>query len=85
MHQLNENLHFWSPLASAMGREKWLSADSALHSPVHFDNVREPCYTPFMKQIITAKLKLQTTHAQFQALRTTQLAYRDAFASPNGL
>src|SRR6202162_5767529 len=31
-----------------------------------------------MKQIITAKLKLQTTHAQFQALRTTQLAYRDA-------
>jgi hypothetical protein len=40
--------------------------------------VREPCYTSFMKQIITAKLKLQTTHAQFQALRTTQLAYRDA-------
>ena len=31
-----------------------------------------------MKQIITAKLKLHTTHAQFQALRTTQVAYRDA-------
>src|SRR5437867_5035730 len=31
-----------------------------------------------MKQIITAKLKLHTTHEQFQALRTTQLAYRDA-------
>jgi putative transposase len=31
-----------------------------------------------MKQIITAKLKLHTTPAQFQALRTTQLAYRDA-------
>src|SRR5213083_2065714 len=31
-----------------------------------------------MKQIITAKLKLQTDPAQFQALRTTQLAYRDA-------
>ena len=31
-----------------------------------------------MKQIITAKLKLQTTKEQFQALRTTQLAYRDA-------
>ena len=31
-----------------------------------------------MKQIITAKLKLHPTHAQFQALRTTQLAYRDA-------
>src|SRR6266581_6725548 len=31
-----------------------------------------------MKQIITAKLKLMTTPEQFQALRQTQLAYRDA-------
>jgi putative transposase len=31
-----------------------------------------------MKQIITAKLKLHTDPAQFQALRRTQLAYRDA-------
>ena len=31
-----------------------------------------------MQQIITAKLKLITTADQFQALRTTQLAYRDA-------
>ncbi|HEX6557113.1 MAG TPA: transposase [Ktedonobacteraceae bacterium] len=31
-----------------------------------------------MKQIITAKLKLDTTTQQSQALRTTQLAYRDA-------
>jgi putative transposase len=31
-----------------------------------------------MKHIITAKLKLHTTPEQFQALRTTQLAYRDA-------
>jgi putative transposase len=31
-----------------------------------------------MQQIITAKLQLNTTPAQFQALRTTQLAYRDA-------
>jgi putative transposase len=31
-----------------------------------------------MKQIITAKLKLHTTPEQFQALRQTQLAYRDA-------
>jgi transposase len=31
-----------------------------------------------MKQIITAKLKLQTDPAQFTALRRTQLAYRDA-------
>ncbi len=31
-----------------------------------------------MQQIITAKLKLNTTTDQFQALRTTQLAYRDA-------
>ncbi len=31
-----------------------------------------------MQQIITAKLKLLTTTAQFQALRAAQLAYRDA-------
>src|SRR5689334_1198151 len=31
-----------------------------------------------MQQIITAKLKLITTPDQFAALRTTQLAYRDA-------
>src|SRR5215831_13555201 len=34
-------------------------------------------YTPLMKQIITAKLKLHTTQKQFTALRQTQLAYRD--------
>ncbi len=31
-----------------------------------------------MKQVLTAKLKLLTTLEQFQALRRTQLAYRDA-------
>ena len=31
-----------------------------------------------MKQVITAKLKLHTSPEQFAALRTTQLAYRDA-------
>src|SRR6266581_3478208 len=31
-----------------------------------------------MKTVITAKLKLLTSPAQFQALRHTQLAYRDA-------
>jgi predicted transposase len=34
-----------------------------------------------MQQIITVKLKLHTTPAQFQALRATQLAYRDALNS----
>src|SRR6266699_114977 len=34
-----------------------------------------------MKTVITAKLKLHTTPEQFQALRTTQLAYRDALNS----
>jgi IS605 OrfB family transposase len=34
-----------------------------------------------MRQVITAKLKLQTDGAQFQALRATQLAYRDALNS----
>lgn len=31
-----------------------------------------------MKTVIIAKLQLQTTPEQFAALRTTQLAYRDA-------
>src|SRR5256714_8851031 len=35
-------------------------------------------YTRAMKTVITAKLKLHTTQEQFQALRATQLAYRDS-------
>ena len=35
-------------------------------------------YTCSMKHTLTAKLKLHTNSAQFQALRATQLAYRDA-------
>ncbi len=35
-------------------------------------------YNLSMKQTLTAKLKLKTTPEQFAALRTTQLAYRDA-------
>jgi len=35
-------------------------------------------YICSMKQLMTAKLKLHTTPEQFKALRTTQLAYRDA-------
>ena len=35
-------------------------------------------HTCSMKQMITAKLKLHPAASQFQALRTTQLAYRDA-------
>src|SRR5260221_9228792 len=43
------------------------------------DNVHQSCYlTQVMKTTLTAKLKLQTTPDQFQALRHTQLAYRDA-------
>ena len=39
------------------------------------------CYHTTMKQMFTAKLKLHTTPDQFEALRTTQLAYRDALNS----
>src|SRR6266699_1625782 len=43
------------------------------------DNVQQSCYlTQVMKTTLTAKLKLQTDPAQFQALRHTQLAYRNA-------
>ena len=34
--------------------------------------------TGCMRTVLTAKLKLHTTPAQFRALRQTQLAYRDA-------
>jgi putative transposase len=48
-------------------------------APMPVDNVHHPCYrTHVMKTTITAKLKLQTDPAQFQALRHTQLAYRGA-------
>jgi hypothetical protein len=36
-----------------------------------------------MQQIVTAKLQFITTPAQFQALRTTQLAYREALNAMN--
>src|SRR5262245_24138957 len=36
------------------------------------------CHTACMIITVTAKLKLFTTPEQFQALRATQLAYRDA-------
>jgi len=43
------------------------------------DNFQQLYYhTQVMKTTITAKLKLHTDPAQFQALRHTQLAYRDA-------
>lgn len=43
-----------------------------------FDKRVNILYTREMKHIITAKLQLQTTAEQFEALRHTQLAYRDA-------
>lgn len=55
-----------------------------IRAPFHFthyavfDKRVNICYTRAMKQIITAKLKLHTDAQQFQALRQTQLAYRDA-------
>jgi putative transposase len=52
-----------------------------IHASYSFGKAREICYTCAMKQIIIAKLKLHTDHTQFQALRTTQLAYRDALNS----
>jgi putative transposase len=62
-----------------MGRKKWLPAGRKNFTPTKlFDICVNMCYTPLMKQIRTAKLKLHTTPEQFQALRTTQLAYRDA-------
>ena len=47
-------------------------------SSIPFDNPMSIWYTRSMKHTLTAKLKLHTTPDQFQALRATQLAYRDA-------
>jgi putative transposase len=49
-----------------------------LFTDTALDILCEMLYTCSMKQMLTAKLKLHTDPAQFQALRTTQLAYRDA-------
>jgi putative transposase len=49
-----------------------------VHTLCPFDIFCELLYTCSMKVTITAKLKLHTTPEQFQALRQTQLAYRDA-------
>ncbi len=59
--------------------EEWRAAAAGKHSHLfEFDICVNTCYSSLMKQIITAKLKLHTDHAQFAALRQTQLAYRDA-------
>src|SRR5438876_1047268 len=62
-----------SPPASSRGKELALPSHLFL-----FDTFVNICYTPLMKTIITAKLKLHPDSAQFQALRHTQLAYRAA-------
>src|SRR5260370_2847519 len=50
-----------------------------MYSPTYaLDICANICSTRAMKQLMTAKLKLHTDAAQFQALRATQLAYRDA-------
>src|SRR6266699_6293923 len=77
-HNVQQSSILESP-AFMHGEKRWLSADREdPHSPVPIDKMHEPRYPPLMKQLITDKLKLQTTPAQFQALRATQLAYRDA-------
>ena len=50
----------------------------AIFTGCALDILCETEYTYSMKQTLTAKLKLHTGASQFQALRTTQLAYRDA-------
>jgi putative transposase len=58
--------------------QTWGGIGTNIHAYMIIDISREIRYTCSMKQTITAKLKLHTTPAQFAALRTTQLAYRDA-------
>src|SRR5947209_11579221 len=48
-----------------------------LHINISLDISVRICENRTMKQMLTAKLKLNTTKEQFQALRQAQLAYRD--------
>src|SRR6266851_9936994 len=67
-------VHTWGGMASpyeGLGGAGMFTDDE-------IDILCEILYTCSMKQMITAKLKLQTSREQFQALRATQLAYRDA-------
>ena len=45
---------------------------------MHLDIAVKIWHTCSMKQVLSAKLKLKTSPAQFAALRQTQLTYRDA-------
>jgi hypothetical protein len=64
-----------SPLAKDQGRNCHVHGFSHIFN---IDKSSEMSYPCMMKQLIAAKLKLHTDPQQFQALRTTQLAYRDA-------
>ena len=64
-----------------MGTPRRYALAHTIFTDAAFDILCETLYTCPMKQMITAKLKLHTAASQFQALRTTQLAYRDALNS----
>src|SRR6266851_4312510 len=66
------------PLGFSQGRNSPLPQQRNTHQNILVDNLMKLRYTPLMKVTLTAKLKLHTTPEQFQALRATQLAYRDA-------
>src|ERR1700676_55697 len=76
-----------SPLSPNVARCPWLQPRGR-QPPCQQAEIRSsvfPLYLPVkiwyscsMKQMLTAKLKLHTTPEQFQKLRQTQLAYRDA-------
>ncbi len=67
-------VHAWGGMASP---ELGLELDE-LFTATMLDFLCEILYICSMKQLMTAKLKLHTDQGQFQVLRTTQLAYRDA-------
>ncbi len=58
--------------------QEWGGIDADFTHSIIFDKCVKLRYTHPMKQVISAKLKLYTDPTQFQALRQTQLAYRDA-------
>src|SRR2546421_8863920 len=58
--------------------QTWGGIAANVHTCYTLESLCEVYYNIPMKQLFTAKLKLHTTPEQFKALRSTQLAYRDA-------
>src|SRR5947209_8403560 len=66
------------PAIVGLGQRDTRCLAAKVHQHMYLDISVKIWYNRSMQQVISAKLKLHTSTAQFEALRHTQLAYRDA-------